>query len=161
VNIFTEEYPTLESYFRSVILFGKNSASYKFALAKSLIELSKNHKQNTFIPLEDLSIPFSKHICEHLKINDKQTTSRSSRFLDACRQFNNGEISHDELIHLTTKLGFVNVLDAFHVVNVKADDKIPNIAGIKFPTYNRTIVSTRGAMVHDYERGIFYDQRDV
>ncbi|WJQ09011.1 hypothetical protein QT235_00980 [Geobacillus stearothermophilus] len=44
---------------------------------------------------------------------------------------------------------------------VKADDKIPNIAGIKFPTYNRTIVSTRGAMVHDYERGIFYDQRDV
>ncbi|MED3757105.1 hypothetical protein P4519_13275, partial [Geobacillus stearothermophilus] len=42
---------------------------------------------------------------------------------------------------------------------VKADDKIPNIAGIKFPTYNRTIVSTRGAMVHDYERGIFYDQR--
>ncbi|WP_339240523.1 ParA family protein [Geobacillus sp. FSL W8-0466] len=45
--------------------------------------------------------------------------------------------------------------------DVKADDKIPNIAGIKFPTYNRTIVSTRGAMVHDYERGIFYDQRDV
>jgi hypothetical protein len=45
--------------------------------------------------------------------------------------------------------------------SVKADDKIPNIAGIKFPTYNRTIVSTRGAMVHDYERGIFHDQRDV
>jgi len=43
----------------------------------------------------------------------------------------------------------------------KADDKIPNIAGIKFPTYNRTIVSMRVAMVHDYERGIFYDQRDV
>ncbi|MFC0298206.1 IS4 family transposase, partial [Geobacillus jurassicus] len=37
------------------------------------------------------------------------------------------------------------------VALVKADDKIPNIAGIKFPTYNRTIVSTRGAMVHDYE----------
>ena len=44
---------------------------------------------------------------------------------------------------------------------VKADDKIPNIAEIKFPTYNRTIVSMRGAMVRDYERGIFYDQRDV
>jgi len=47
------------------------------------------------------------------------------------------------------------------LVSVKADDKIPNIAGIKFPTYNRTIVSMRGAMVRDYERGIFYDQRDV
>ena len=44
---------------------------------------------------------------------------------------------------------------------VKADDKIPNIAGIKFPTYNRTMVSMRGAMVRDYERGIFCDQRDV
>jgi len=30
-------------------------------------------------------------------------------------------------------------------VGVKGDDKIPNIAGIKFPTYNRTIVSMRGA----------------
>jgi hypothetical protein len=49
----------------------------------------------------------------------------------------------------------------FKIPYVKADDKIPNIAGIKFPTYNRTIVSMRGAMVHDYERGIFYDQRDV
>ncbi|EGL81340.1 hypothetical protein CathTA2_0134 [Caldalkalibacillus thermarum TA2.A1] len=49
----------------------------------------------------------------------------------------------------------------FYFKSVKADDKIPNIAGIKFPTYNRTIVSTRGAMVHDYERGIFHDQRDV
>ena len=51
--------------------------------------------------------------------------------------------------------------EVIYVVFVKADDKIPNIAGIKFPTYNRTIVSMRGAMVHDYERGIFYDQRDV
>ncbi|MBB3908817.1 hypothetical protein [Anoxybacteroides rupiense] len=44
---------------------------------------------------------------------------------------------------------------------VKADDKISNIAGIKFPTHNRTIVSMRGAMVRDDERGIFYDQRNV
>ncbi|MFY0678229.1 MAG: hypothetical protein JXR18_13175 [Neptuniibacter sp.] len=32
--------PTLSSYWRSIILFGQNSASYKFALAKSLIDLS-------------------------------------------------------------------------------------------------------------------------
>jgi hypothetical protein len=31
---------TLENYWRAVILFGQNVASYKFALAKSLIELS-------------------------------------------------------------------------------------------------------------------------
>ena len=32
--------PTLENYWRGVILFGKNSASYKFALAKALLEKS-------------------------------------------------------------------------------------------------------------------------
>ncbi|OUM84474.1 MAG: hypothetical protein BAA00_15790 [Parageobacillus thermoglucosidasius] len=39
----------------------------------------------------------------------------------------------------------------FTVIDVKADDKIPNIAGIKFPTYN----TMRGAMVRDYKRGNF------
>lgn len=117
LNTFTEEYPSLESYFRSVILFGKNSASYKFSLAKSLIELSKDHNTDTFIPLDDLSIPFSKHICEHLKINDRQATSNSSTFLKACRDFNSGKITSDELFHVTKRNGFANVLDAFHVVN--------------------------------------------
>lgn len=55
---------------------------------------------------------------------------------------------------------FVRMFAVLYIY-VKADDKIPNIDGIKFPTYNRTIVSKRGAMVHDHERGIFYDQRDV
>ena len=31
---------TLENYWRGVILFGKNSSSYKFALAKALLEKS-------------------------------------------------------------------------------------------------------------------------
>jgi hypothetical protein len=36
---FLERQRTLDSYWRAVILFGRNVASYKFALAKSLIEL--------------------------------------------------------------------------------------------------------------------------
>ena len=31
---------TLENYLRGIILFGKSSASYKFALAKALLEKS-------------------------------------------------------------------------------------------------------------------------
>ncbi|WJQ82613.1 HNH endonuclease domain-containing protein [Brevibacillus brevis] len=115
MGIFEEEYPSLESYFRSVILFGRNSASYKFALARSLLSLS--NQKNTFISLEELSVPFSTHITEHLKINDKQTTSRSSTFLNTCRDFNNGSVSQAQLIQATEKYGFVNVLDAFHNVN--------------------------------------------
>lgn len=116
MNTFTEFHPSLESYFRSIILFGRNVASYKFAMAKSLLELDQ-HQTNTFISLEDVSIPFAHHVCEHLKISDKQATSSSSKFLDICRGYNAGSVSHEQLIDATKKLGFVNVLDAFHNVS--------------------------------------------
>ena len=88
---FQEAVPTLESYWRSIILFGTNVASYKFALGKSLLELSEQGQ--THITLDELAVPFSKHICEHLKNAPKQATSQSSRFLNACKNFNEGKIS--------------------------------------------------------------------
>ena len=96
-------------------MYGKNVASYKFALAKSLIDLKG--QPNDLIKLEDLAAPFSKHLCEHLKHNDKQATSPSSNYLNTCRKFNSNEVSLDELIKTTKRLGFNNVIDAFHIVN--------------------------------------------
>ena len=107
--------PSLEDYWRGIILFGKNVASYKFALAKSLLELAPRGK--TLITLEELAEPFSRHICEHLKVAPKQTTSRSSTFLKACQDFNDGKLSQEELVKVTFKLGFENVIDAFHILN--------------------------------------------
>ncbi|MDC3172950.1 HNH endonuclease [Alphaproteobacteria bacterium] len=115
MTVFYENDPSLQSYWRSIVLYGKNVASYKFALAKSLIDLKK--QPNDFVKLEDLAAPFSKHLCEHLKHNDKQATSPSSSFLNTCRKFNSNETSLDELIQTTKKLGFNNVIDAFHIVN--------------------------------------------
>tara|TARA_A100001011_G_scaffold176607_1_gene185302 strand:- start:177 stop:1205 length:1029 start_codon:yes stop_codon:yes gene_type:complete len=113
--VFYENDPSLQSYWRSIVLYGKNVASYKFALAKSLIDLKG--QPNDLIKLEDLAAPFSKHLCEHLKHNDKQATSPSSSFLNTCRKFNSNEASMDELIQTTKRLGFNNVIDAFHIVN--------------------------------------------
>ena len=48
--IFFENDPTLQSYWRSIILYGRNVASYKFALGKALIDLNKN--PNDLIKLE-------------------------------------------------------------------------------------------------------------
>ena len=106
--------PTLDSKWRAIILFGRNVASYKFALASSLLELSS--RQRNFVLLDDLADPFSKAICEHLKTAPKQITSKSSGFLDACREFNEGKIDHATLMRRTVKDGFNNVIDAFHVV---------------------------------------------
>ncbi len=111
---FLESKPKTESIFRSIILFGRNVASYKFALGKSLLELADQEK--TFISLEELAVPFSHHLSEHLKINDKQCTSSSSKFLDKIREYNRGECTKNHLVSSTVKLGFNNVIDAFHVV---------------------------------------------
>jgi hypothetical protein len=112
---FLERSRTPENYWRAVILFGQNVASYKFALAKSLIELSAAGKEA--VSLEDLAEPFSRHIVEHLGAAPKQATSASSRFLEACREFARGKLGKDELIGRTAKLGFNNVINAFHIVN--------------------------------------------
>lgn len=109
---FLEINPTSEDYWRAIILFGRNVACYKFALAKALLEIAREGK--TEIKLENLAIPYGMQIVRHLQISDKQTTSRSSQFLDICRQFNLGQIDQALLIDATVRLGFENVIDAFH-----------------------------------------------
>ena len=115
IEIFKEQYPSLESYWRSIILFGRNVASYKFALAESLLELVPTGK--TVVTLDELAVPFSKYLCQHIENAPKQATSQRSQFLDACKQYNDGLISHQKLIDITVAKGFNNVIDAFHVVN--------------------------------------------
>jgi len=56
MTAFLEVRPSSENYLRSIILFGRNVASYKFALGKSLLELSQKNKE--VISLEELAKPF-------------------------------------------------------------------------------------------------------
>lgn len=60
---------------------------------------------------------YTRHLCEHLAHSPKQATSRSSKFLDTCKAFNEGGVSEDQLYSTAVQLGFNNVLGAFHVVN--------------------------------------------
>jgi len=112
---FIEYKPELLDYWRYIVLFGRNVASYKFALANSLLELSNT--PDDLITLEQLAEPFSRYITEHLSKVDKQGTSSSSVFLNSCRKYNNEKLSQDKLLKTTTELGFNNVIDAFHIVH--------------------------------------------
>jgi hypothetical protein len=107
--------PSLESQWRAIILFGKNSATYKFAFAQALLELVE--AGTTTITLPDLAEPFSRHLVRHLQQHDKQGNASSSKFLTTCRRFLAQELSQAGLLAQTEKLGFVNVVDAFQVVN--------------------------------------------
>ena len=81
--------PTLADYWRGIILFGRNVATYKFALGQALLELNPSDGQ--LIKLHELAGPFSAHLRRHLELSDTQGTSKRSQFLDACRQANNVE----------------------------------------------------------------------
>ncbi|MCL0031673.1 HNH endonuclease [Dehalococcoidia bacterium] len=120
-NGFYEVTPTLDNLFRGLVLFGRNVASYKFALAKSLIDVSS--QKEDLVKLEDLAVPFSKYICEHLKLSNAQGTSASSRFLNACREFNNGDLTESDLNDITVQQGFRYVIEAFHVLGTEQIEK--------------------------------------
>lgn len=112
---FLGDAPSVEDYWRNIILFGKNVASYKFALAQSLLELAPRGK--SIITLEELAEPFARNLCEHLSLVPKQTTSPSSKYLKNCQDFNAGIIGREQLVEATVRLGFECVIDAFHNVN--------------------------------------------
>ena len=90
MQLFVDKDPSLDTSWRSIILLGRNVASYKFALAKSLLEIDTSSSE---IEIENLAVPFAKNICDHLIKNEKQVTSKTSKFLDACKRFNNAEIN--------------------------------------------------------------------
>ena len=117
---FLGDAPSLDDYLRGIILFGKNDASYKFALAKSLLELAPGGK--TLIALDELAEPYARHTLEHLRLCDSQSQQSNNPypFLEACRQFNREEISYDQLIGITAKQGLEVVLKKFHNLNSSA-----------------------------------------
>ena len=110
---FHDATPTPAGDWRHIVRFGRNVASYKFALGRALLNLGA--QQQTFVRLEDLSVPYAASICEHLLAEDRQSTSARSRFLDACRSRNRGELDAAQLAEATVRLGFNNVIDAFHI----------------------------------------------
>ena len=105
---------------RSILLFGSNTAAYKFALGGALLEVASAGTES--VTVQDLAVPFAKRICDHLKVEDRQAINPSSSFLAACRQYNAEEIDQDALIGSTISQGFRYVFDAFHQV---AGDDVP------------------------------------
>ena len=115
ISTFTDVQPTLDNYWRSIILFGKNTACYKFALAQSLLEFAD--QQSTQISKDVLAEKYALHICNHLKSSNTQGTNPSNNYLATCSDFNAGVIDKDKLVNITKKEGFRYVIERFHNVN--------------------------------------------
>lgn len=108
--------PNATTCWRSIVLFGRNVASYKFALAESLISLAPKQHSDV-LRLDEVAPIFADAICRHLKEAPKQSTANRSQFIDACRSYNSGTLSRAERDERTVRYGFEDVIDAFHVVS--------------------------------------------
>ena len=82
-------------------------------MRQALLELAA--RQQTFVPLPELAVPYAAALCEHLQVEDRQSTAPQSRFLDACRSRNRGDPKSTPLTEATVRLGFANVIDASHI----------------------------------------------
>ncbi|WP_169983553.1 HNH endonuclease domain-containing protein [Microbispora sp. H10836] len=102
---------TAESVWRAIVLYGSNSATYKFAFGTTLLEVAATGRSR--ITLEELAPRYADLLCQALQRQPRQGTAARSRFLDACRTFNAGELDRDTLHQRTVQLGFANVIDAF------------------------------------------------
>ena len=105
--------PSVEDCWRGIVLYGDNSATYKFALAESLLQL--NPQAGQLVKMEDLAPVFGSAIASHIRHSPKQGT-RPGEFQERVRQFNlDGDVN--ALVKATLKGGFTNVIKAFHNVN--------------------------------------------
>lgn len=141
--------PSLEDQWRAINLFGRNVASYKFALAEALLTLRP--QGGDLLRLEEIAGPFARAVSRHLKSEPKQSTSAKSQYLAECQRYNAGELSSDQLIDATVARGFNNVIDAFHVVGQKNIpdrfflDERQGSGGLRITDAFSRLVDARGA----------------
>jgi hypothetical protein len=105
-----------EDYWRSIILYGLNQATYKIALGKTLVLLSK--KNYTTVSWDTLSLEFLKQYQQRLKIDEpmpQQANPSRRTFMErAVRKLDLGSIDIDETIFNVGKEGFNDVIRRFH-----------------------------------------------
>jgi hypothetical protein len=149
IEEFLDVEPTVENRWRALVLFGRNSASYKFALGRVLLEWGQ--KGDELVRLEEIALPYAEAICEHLKASPRQGTAARSKFLDGCRNYNEGKIDAEKLRDITVRDGFVNVIDAFHVLgNDKLKqqffiDERNSAQAIRLTDHLRTLTAARSS----------------
>lgn len=102
---------TAASVWRAIVLYGANSATYKFAFGATLLEAAATER--TYVTIEELAPRYAELICAGIRRQRRQATAAHSRFLDACQAFNDHALDRETLHRRTAQLGFTNVITAF------------------------------------------------
>jgi len=97
---------------RAVLVFGKNSATYKFSLAKTLLEFDASSE----VKYGDIGQKFLKHLIEHHELCPHQHNRSSTKLTKAIDKHLAEELSWNDLFSIAEESIYNNVFEAFHTV---------------------------------------------
>jgi hypothetical protein len=137
-----------EDYWRAIILYGLNQATYKIALGQSLIRFAE--KEKTHITMTELGEDFFDMYLIRLKSGKPQlaTPNRQTAMERIINLYNLGILSRSKAIEKVEKEVFNDVIDRFHKV-----DRID----IPMKFYERT---KKGLVIYDNVFEIFTNEKN-
>jgi hypothetical protein len=122
-GIIMEDKFSTKDYWRAIILYGLNTATYKIALAKCLYKFSRQGK--TSVSTNELAEEFFYLFKDRLQNGMPQldNPSRQTKMEHIVKLYNLSKISKDEAIQYVEKNAFGDVVPRFHTVN---NESIPS-----------------------------------
>lgn len=103
---------------RTIILFGRNVSTYKFALCSALMQ----EKVTNQIRYSDIRDNFLKGLIKHFNSNSSQYQAGKNQLTDAFTKYNNDR-NWSDLIKIAEKNIYNNVFEAFHNVGGSSIEK--------------------------------------
>lgn len=108
---------TDEDYFKGIILFGLNAATYKMGLAQTLINAARNHKNS--LDWEELSSNYFDSYVHRLDTNpmpQQGNPYRLTKMERIVKEFQLGEVTKVEAIKKVADNAFVDVVPRFQTI---------------------------------------------
>jgi hypothetical protein len=115
ISQFITDDATALNTFRSLILFGKNSATYKFAFCHALLL----QKPQSEINYRDLTENFLKELYAHYKQNPSQFqsgTNQLTQAMDVFKEHGESKAAWEQLVFIAENIIYNHVFDAFQNV---------------------------------------------
>lgn len=105
-------------YWKSIILYGLNQATYKIALGKTLLSFAL--QQKTLVTWEELASEFFGQYRQRLQVTEprpqQSIPARQTKMEQIVREYEQGRISSSTAIEKTGSEAFVDVIRRFHRV---------------------------------------------
>jgi hypothetical protein len=113
---------TNEDFFKGIVLFGLNTATYKMALARTLIQASR--EQKNYLAWEDLSEQYFQAYLERIESNpmpQQGNPHRLTKMERIVQDFKVGSLTKQQAIQKVADTAFVDVVPRFQTVGTDSN----------------------------------------